>query len=445
MKKLHKAEGNNMNKLIDLKRKQAEKVQALRGLLDKADEEKRNLTDEEKEQFDNLERELDEVAEQILREEKVQQRAATIPAAPTAERQDPQVPNPIVISGGIKEDIEPGIRLARYAKAVLSSRTAYEAPEAVAKRMYPKDAVLHESFRAMSTQSPSEGGVLVPENVSSEIIPLLREKGAVRSLGARAIPLPNGNLTIPRQTAGANFSWVGENEKVTSSQPALGSLKLSAKKLAGMIPLSNEMVRDSSVSADRWVRDEIVNGIVEKEDYTALYGTGTQYTPTGVFNASGVKKASLGAIPTSDDLGAVVGLLMTEKFGTLVSPGWLFNGALWSLLYNLKDGSGNYIHRQEMDQGKLLSFPFKINNNVTYNSGAQHADTEIYFGDWNQFLIGETMALEIKASEEATYWDGSQLVSAYANDQTVMRAIQREDFGLRYGNAFVVKTGVWTK
>lgn len=431
--------------IVELKRRQAEIRKQMEDMITLAEgENSRSLTDEEVTKFDGLQRELEGVTSQIEKLEKFNNVRSTIPVAqPDPTRQDPGTPN--VITGGIKEDLEPGIRLARYAKAVLNGRTFAEMPEAAARRMYPKDTILHESFRAMSTQTPSEGGALVPENLSTEIIPLLRQFGITRALGARAIPLPNGNLTIPRQTGGANFNWVGENEKNTSSQPTLGNIKLSAKKMAGMIPLSNEMIRDSSVAADIWVRDELVSGISEKEDVTSLYGAGTQYTPIGVKNAKDVKKAALGKIPSSDDLAAIVGLLMTEKFGKLTAPAWRFNGVLWSIYYNLKDGVGNYIHRQEMDQGKLLSFPFKIDNNVIYNAGATHSDTEIFFGDWAQFLIGEAMALEIKASEEATYWDGSQLVSAYNNDQTVMRAIQREDFGVRYGNAFVVKTDVWTK
>lgn len=432
-----------MHKIIELRRAHAEKVKACRELISLADTEKRNLTDEEKQHFEDLEREIDSLSDQIVREERQLQREANLPKQPDPVRNLLEAPG--VITGGIKEDLEPGVRLARYVKSVLNARLIGEAPEAAAQRMYPKDNVLHESFRSLSTQTPSEGGALVPENLSDEIIPLLRDISDPRALGARSVPLGNGNLTIPRQTGGANFQWVGENEKITSSKPTLGAIRLSAKKLAGLIPISNEMIRYSGIAADRWVRDELVNGIAEKEGTTAIYGTGTEYTPIGVKNAPGVNKSALNKIPNSDDLANIVGQLVSQKFGALIRPGWVIPGVLWSILYNLKDGLGNYIHRKELDEGKLISFPYKINNNIIYNSAAPNADTEIYFGDWDKFLIGEDMAIEVKASEEATYWDGSQLVSAYTNDQTVMRAITRQDFGVRYGSAFVVRTGVWTK
>ena len=62
----------------------------------------------------------------------------------------------------------------------------------------------------------------------------------------------------------------------------MGSIKLSAKKLAGIIPISNELLNDSSIAADRFVRDEMVAGIAEAEDITSLYGSGTENAPKGV-------------------------------------------------------------------------------------------------------------------------------------------------------------------
>jgi HK97 family phage major capsid protein len=97
-----------------------------------------------------------------------------------------------------------------------------------------------------------------------------------------------------------------------------------------------------------------------------------------------------------------------------------------------------------MDKGLLLGFPFKINNNLTVGTDA-HGLTDIVFGDFSQFLVGETLGLQIAVSQEATYYDGKELVSAFANDQTVMRALLREDFGVRYKDAFVVRQKVYTK
>lgn len=432
-----------MNKILELKREAGDKLRQAEELNQKAIEEKRSLTEEEKTEMRTLMSEAKRLNEEAKTLEELASTRTEIGHQPAPVRNVPEAP--AILPYGRQEEVEPGIRLARHVKSTLMGMREGRTLTEVAERMYPKDTVLHESIRAaMGTSAPSDGGVLVPENLSSEIIPLLRQTSVVRSLGARIIPLPNGNLNIPRQTGAATFSWIGQNQPIKASKVSLGMLKLSAKKLAGMIPLANELIKDSSIAADRFIRDELVTGIAESEDISCLYGKGTNDEPIGVLNAKGIKKAGMGALPDSDKLADIVGCVMSEKFPGGTQFGWMFSGVLWSLFYNLKDGVGNYIHRQEMDQNKLLGWPFKINNNITVGSD-DHAMTEIYFGDWSQFIIGETLGLQIDVSKEATYMDGNQLVSAFANDQTVMRALMREDFGVRYGQAFVVRQKVHTK
>lgn len=432
-----------MDKILEMKQKRADLIKQARALLDKAENEKRSLTEDEEKQYNDLIAQAERMQKDIEREERqltlerevgeIQQRQ--VPPA------QPQAPN--IIRGGIKEDLEPGIRMARYVKTILISQKEGRAFEDVAKRMYPKDVMLHESRSAMSVGTPSDGGVLVPDDYTNEIIPLLREKSSIRSLGARTVPMPKGNIKMSRQTGAANFQWVGENKPINASKVALGMMSLSAKKLAGLIPISNELIADSAISADQFVRDELVNGIAESEDITAIYGKGTENEPMGIGKIA-KDQLDLDALPTSDTLGAIVGKVMAKKIPNKTAFGWVFNGVLWAIFYNLKDAAGNYIHRDEMNQSKLLGFKYAINNNIKVGTDT-HALTEIYFGDWSQFIVGETLGLQIAVSQEASYYDGGVLVSAFGNDQTVMRALLREDFGARYDEAFVIYNKVWTK
>lgn len=428
-----------------LQQKHAELCDKQQSIIDKAAAETRGMTDDEQKEFDSLQSQIDGLANTIKTYQAVEDRKKTLDG-PDGKlfRPSTDPAAPAVLSKGIKEDLEPGIRLARYVKATLISQKESRAFEDVASKMYPKDEILQQSKSAMGTNTPSDGGVLVPEDFSTEIIPLLREQSSIRSLGIRSVPMPSGNLKMPRQTGAANFMWVGENKPIISSKPALGMLNLAAKKLAGMIPFSNELLQSSSISADQFVRDELVNGIAESEDITAIYGKGTDDEPIGIINVKGIDTANVGALPDSDTLGLIVGAVMGKKFPNKRNFGWIFNGALWSRYYNLKDAAGNYIHRAEMDKGLLLGFPFRMNNNIEVGID-EHGLTDIIFGDFSQFIVGETLGLQIALSQEATYWDGSTMVSAFANDQTVMRALMREDFGVRYKEAFVVRRKVYTK
>lgn len=433
-----------MDKILEMKRDLAEKGQKFREFIEKITAEKRGATEEEAKQRDAMKAEIVALQNAIKEAEEGRSLVDSLPAPPPVSpvgRTQPDIP--AVIKGGRKEELEPGIRMARFVKATLVSQKEGRDLESVMKTMYPRDVALQEVRSAMATNVPSDGGVLIPEDLSSEIIPLLREKSSIRSLGARVVPMPNGNLKIPRQTGAANFQWVGENTSIVASKAGLGMLNLSAKKLAGLIPASNELISSPSVAADQFIRDELVNGIVEAEDITALYGSGTENTPSGIVKSAG-SVADLGALPTSDTLGGIVGIIMGKKFPNKTNFGWVFNGVLWSVFYNLQDGVGKYLHREEMDRGLLVGMPFRINNNINVGSDS-HGLTDLFFGDFSQFIVGETVGMQIAVSQEASYLDGAKMVSAFANDQTVMRVLLREDFGVRYGDAFVVRNKVYSK
>ena len=139
----------------------------------------------------------------------------------------------------------------------------------------------------------------------------------------------------------------------------------------------------------------------------------------------------------------MVGKLMAVK---LTNPAfaWRIPGVLWATIYGMQSAAGNYIFRDEMKDGKLCGYPFKIDNNIKVGDDL-NGKTQIFFGDWKHFLIGTESALQISVSTDASYTDGSKSVSAFENDLTLMRAIVREDFNVRYKEAFVFADNVFSK
>lgn len=82
----------------------------------------------------------------------------------------------------------------------------------------------------MSATSPSSGGYLIPEIYLDEIIEMLYAKTVIFELGARKVPMANGNLNIPKMTSGRSCDVGGEARKIAKSQPTFGNIKMSAKR-----------------------------------------------------------------------------------------------------------------------------------------------------------------------------------------------------------------------
>lgn len=337
---------------------------------------------------------------------------------------------------------EPGIRLARYAKCVLAVSRNGGDVESQAKAIYPGDTELHAYAKAaMGVATPADGGFFVPEVLSSEIIQYLYPKLVLSKLGARRIEMPNGNLSIPRFNATSSAYYIGENKQATQSKAAIGSVKLSAKKLAVLVPVSNDLIRSASPLADAMIRDDMVTISQLKRDYVAFYGAGTLYTPSGLATllTSTEKTGSASTAFTADIPGYLLGELMGKNV-PMISVGWAFSGRAWAWLYNLKTSTGAYIFRAEMDQGKLLGYPFFVSNQVAYTAGSP-GYVDIFVGDFSEFYDGIQMEMQMEASREGSYVDSEgNTVSAFANDQTLLRLLTLHDYNVRHKESFLQGT-----
>jgi HK97 family phage major capsid protein len=345
------------------------------------------------------------------------------------------------------ETLEAGLRVARFAKCLVLSKNdpdkaLFYAKGAIAqgtKGMYPNDTQLHNAFKALSVSTPSEGGFTVPIEMVNEMIPLLYAQTAVRELGARTIPMSNGNLNIPKITGGSVSYYDGENRAATKSQQTFGSVKFSSKKLLTFVPTSNDLIRNSSIEADRYIRDDMIQQTKLKMDYTAFYGAGTEFAPIGIKNVTGISKTSVSAVIGADDPGTMMGILMSKNL-PMTSVGWAFNGTVWAVLYNLKTSTGAYIYRDEMKEGKLLGKPFVVTNQIATGADA-HGLSDIFLGDFSEFIVAEELGLEMTASQEASYDNGNgSIISTFQNDQTVIRLLAKHDFNIRHAEAFICNT-----
>lgn len=357
-----------------------------------------------------------------------------------------------------------GIKMARTVKSAIvaeQSKGQFNHQEA-ARQLYPGDETLHSALdpkatwrKALAESVGTAGGYAVPPEFYPELIELLYDITVVRRAGARLAPMNTNTLLIPRLQAGATATYVGENANAPSSQQTLNQLQLTARKLMVLVPISNDLIRDSTPAADRWVRDDIVQVAAVREDLAFIRGDGTVNTPLGILNATNAANiftANTGTNPTlanvMADLRKVVANVERGRKLQMVKPGWLFSVRTKNYLYTLQTTTGAFIFRDEMNQGKLLGYPYYATTAIPENLTVTSTDSsELYFGDFTDFIIGENMAAEIEASREAAYFDtvSGQVIAAFSADQTVVRLIMRHDTGERHDKSFSIAQGVeWT-
>lgn len=305
-------------------------------------------------------------------------------------------------------------------------------------------------FASQNMGSGAAGGFLVPEDVSNEIIELLRPASVVRAMGARVIPLPNGNMTTNRRATGASFAYGAEQGDAPAAAGTFGQMKLSAKKMSGIVPISNDLLRSASVSVDMLVRDDIVQGAASAEDLHFLRGTGTEYAPLGLrYQLVGSSYATLNILTmtatpdlakVTTDLGKLELALLNQNLDASGAH-WVMSPRTAMYLTNLRDGNGNLAF-PEMGSNMLRRKPVHVTTQIPDNLGGG-TESEIGLIHPSQVVIGESGGVQIAVSTEAAYKDsGGTMQAAFSRDETLMRLIMLNDIGLRHLPAVAWLTGV---
>ena len=79
----------------------------------------------------------------------------------------------------------------------------------------------------------------------------------IRRLGARSVPLPNGNLTMPRMAGGATASYVGEGADAKATGANFDDVKLSAKTMITIVPMSNQLIGTAGYNVEQLVLGDL--------------------------------------------------------------------------------------------------------------------------------------------------------------------------------------------
>ena len=289
----------------------------------------------------------------------------------------------------------------------------------------------------------------MPEVYANEIIELLYPATIIYSLGARRLGMANGNMNIPKIKTGSRALFTGETRAIPKSAPGFGNLKLSAKKLTALIPMSNDLLRSTNFDNDVIVGQDVTKQMALGVDWGALLGTGGEFQPLGITNNKGVLTIDATSVGTeySSNAGALTAAFPNYMVAAVLKNnvyadglGFAFNTSVEQYFKSLRDNVGGFIFADEMNKnGTLAGYPYKTTNLIETTGGK----TKIIFGNWNDLVIGEQGALEIETSREGSWTDDAgNLISAFENDQTLIRAINHVDTGLRHDESFAVATKV---
>ena len=298
---------------------------------------------------------------------------------------------------------------------------------------------------ALNTQDFALGGALIPETFLPRLVDLLYAKAILTALGATQLPLDTGSAVMPKLTAGSKANWTGENRKSKTTRPGFGRVKLTAKDLTALIALTSQLMFDTRGTANTIVVNNLIQQLKLALDFAGLYGDGNDSSPLGLYSisaANGLTKtvATTGAGSMRNDLDAMMGRYFAANPDNL-SPGWAMSPVLRVKLMMAVTTTGAKIF-PEIADGNLMGIPFQETTQIPVTANT----TDLFLGDWADLYIGDGQNLGVTTSDQASFTDedGTTVRSAFEENLTLVKALQRNDIAVGRPQVFQILTGTPT-
>ena len=262
-----------------------------------------------------------------------------------------------------------------------------------------RDRYAHYSvFNVLQVGTDTEGGYLVPDEYERTLVQALQEENKLRSL-CKVIHTSSGDRKIPLVAGHGTASWVDEEGAIPESDDSFGQISLGAHKIASMVKVSEELLKDSVFDVESYIANEFARRVGDAEEAAFINGDGAG-KPIGLLHstngaATGVTAASSTAF-TADEL---IDLVYSLKAPYRKHALFLFNDQTIKAVRKLKDGNGQFLWQAGLNgqPDTLLGYRYETSYHMPLiGAGAK----PILFGDFSSYWIADREGRSIQRLNE---------------------------------------------
>jgi HK97 family phage major capsid protein/HK97 family phage prohead protease len=282
--------------------------------------------------------------------------------------------------------------------------------------MIPVD-VLRAATRELVVATPSAGGNTVATDLlGGSFIEILRNKMALQAAGIQVLNGLVGNIAIPRQTGAASAAWVAESGPASESTQSIDQVTMSPKTLAAFSKYSRKLLLQSSIDVESFVRNDLAAVMALEIDRAGLYGLGSANQPEGVKETTGINTENFDA--ATPDFSEIVSMETKVQLANadIAAMKYITNATIAGALKTKEKASGYPVY--VLENGEANGYPVIVSNQV--------ASGDVFFGVWNQLILGMWSGLDLMVDPYADALAGGVRVIAH----------QDCDFAVRHPESF---------
>ncbi len=402
---------------------------------------------EETEEFDTLEAEVKSIDDNLRRLRSLEKVMAN-GAKPVTEKIDKDgvtVQHSITVKEPV---VPPGIRMARVVRCMgiafrEMSKGNVVSPETIAKSIYKNDPVISMVLKANigagtgASGNWAEGLIGSETSVFADFVEYLRPMTILGKFGANGIPnlrrVPF-RVALVGQTGGGNGYWVGEGTAKPLTSFDFSRTTLEPLKVANICVLTDELVRDSSPSAEGIIRDSLVAALRERLDLDFINpdkAASAGVSPAGILNGVvGINSSGIDADAVRVDIANLFSAFIAAN--NPPTAGVLIMSARSALMLSLMR---NPLGQKEfpdinMNGGSLEGLPVITSEYVTPSTDGDFIAlinaSDIYFSDEGGFNVDMSREASLEMSDapahNSTTPTPAQLVSMFQTNSVAFRA-----------------------
>lgn len=424
----------------------------MQGILDVAEEEERELTEDEQKSFDEADEAWDNKKEKLdryLAARKAQSFGETQKGGQDfLEADKPEIE---VKSNELESEGALAANTLRLYNGMIRGKESEvnDAIEKLAKGGHYGRGIAEATQRAAgdyySTVVDADGATLLPTVVQDEIDTIANEYGVIRQV-ARTFNHIRGTLKRGGATGTLPASAVAEGGSISASMRQFQALELNPQKWATIVPWTYEANLELATQILADVNREIGESFAKAEDDAGLNGDGTATynSITGVLNNGSVGQLTLAAGNTSFEDITPDNLILArnEIPSSLRKAGvYIFHPDMEAIFLTKKDTNGSYIfdYKTDGDVPTLKGRPVYYTESLPgLDADAVSTDFGVY-GDFRYWImaLGAGMSAEELSQGVITDADTGADINLATQDLRAIKFRNFFDMGTNFGSAFM--------
>ena len=428
----------------------AAKAARMEEIMQKSIDEGRSTDEQEREEFDTLDKEVETIDGDLKRLralEKAQASGAKPVSSKPREATQSRTEQDRVIVRDVRESVQkpgPGIRFARLVKCLgLAQGNRFNAAQ-IAEQVYGKsDPIIVDVMKANVAAGTTlagnwaEGLVGTETTVFADFVEYLRPQTIVGRFGAGGIPalraVPFRTALVSQVGGGAGY-WVGEGKAKPLTSFDFGRTTLEPLKVANICVITDELIKSSSPSAEAIIRDSLVAALRERLDLDFINpdkAAVANVSPASILNGvTGLVSSGNDADAIRQDLSTIFGSFIDANNAPTAGV-WIMSARLALTLSLMMNPLGQpEFPGINMNGGTFAGLPVITSEYVTFGTSGDFVAlvnaSDIYIADEGELGVDMSREASLEMSDapahNATTPTAAQLVSLWQTNSVGFRA-----------------------